>query len=196
MVKATEYFLLIGLFLVGMGNPAAAQGTSSTSASDSKQYWWATGGVGTGWAGVAQMATVGIPITKRAFIGGRFITSTSSLTGPRFSMWNAGPLAGLVRQGRYGQVSLLSGIVMGVERHGYERPIRPPDCPASCQDTEFEIETENTSTVRTGIPVNAQFFLTPIRYVGMGLETGLTLMYPGSEPHFDLSLHFIVRMPR
>lgn len=83
---------------------------------------------------------------------------------------------------------------MGVVRRREEKVVERSGCYIFCSNVEYE--TTTTPVPKTGIPLNAQFFFTPIRFAGIGFETGFTVMLPEAKPAFDLSVQLIVRVPR
>jgi len=158
--KVAQRVLLASVFLLGVGRTVAAQSKSDTTDSVSKRYWWTTGGGGIGGIEVATTVTGGFPITDHVFVGGRFTYTMEAklfpVVSPPEKMWSAGPLTGvLLKQGRYGQLSLASGITMGVERRR-KQPKSPKEQPNPCGwfcTTKTRYETERV--IRFGIPVNA-----------------------------------------
>lgn len=199
--KLAQSILLAVVLLPGPATPVAAQSDADTTSSDFERYWWVTGGIGVGGFGTGYAVTGGVPLTDHVFFGGRF-TSFKEVRGlfpsvsPREKIWNVGPLVGiLLTQGRYGQLSLASGLVMGAKRRRTQ-PKPPEEQPDPCGwfcTTETRYDTEKV--FRAGIPLNTQFFFTPIRFVGIGLETGFTVMLPKANPALDLSVQVTVRLP-
>lgn len=162
---------------MGMGvRPASAQRPTPASDDTTQRYGWVNGGIGTGRMGLASSVTGGVPIGHRVFVGGRY-AQTKELnllgTGPAAVIWDAGPLVGLVEQGRWGHLSLGSGVaVVGG---------RSPDEPGTKSST-------------LGIPLDVQAFFTPIRYVGIGVH-GYANVNPGDNL-LGWSVQLQVRIPQ
>ncbi|MFB6230042.1 MAG: hypothetical protein ABEL04_02705 [Salinibacter sp.] len=173
----TCLFLLAGLLAVSAGVlPASAQQSASGSDEATHRYGWLNGGVGIGRTGLASSVTGGAPVGDRVFVGGRY-TQTKELnilsTGPVAAIWDAGPLVGLFEQGRWGHLSVASGAtVVGGQR---------PDDPG-------------TRSITLGVPLDAQVFFTPLRYVGVGVH-GYANVNPGDNM-LGWSLELQVRLPQ
>lgn len=148
--------------------------------------------------GTGAVSTVSIPVAEHVFAGGR-ITYAKEFdlllsVSPPETTWGMGPLVGvLLKQGRYGQLSLASG---GLAIGGRRRTQPKTSDVQSSSDCWFCATTyETEQIVSLGLPLNAQFFFVPLPYFGVGIEGGFTVIYPeGATPLFDLSLHMIVRI--
>lgn len=184
--RSTQYRLLVclllltGLLLAGAGVfPASAQPSTRTVDDTIQRYGWVNGGIGTGRTGIARSVAGGVPVGDRLFVGGRYVgtkefdISLAPTSSPSASNWDAGPLVGLVGQGRWGHLSLASGVaVVGGQR---------PD------------ESESKS-LTLGIPLNLQAFFTPIRYVGIGAQGYANVN--ADDNLLGVSLQVQVRIPQ
>lgn len=155
------------------GRPAKAQGTAPD---ESQKYGWVSGGVGLGRLGLAGSVAGGAPIGYGVFVGGR-CTRTEELdilgTSPVGTFWEAGPLVGLVEQGRWGQVSLATGVAVVGGSNPDEAGTRP-------------------STL--GLPLDVQIFFAPIRHLGIGVH-GYTNVNTGDNmPGWSVQLQ--IRLPQ
>lgn len=152
----TCLFLLTGLFGTGAGVlPASAQQSAPIDEDTTHRYGWVNGGLGTGRTGLGLSLAGGVPVGHRLFVGGRHVRTTEieislgPTSSPSAKTWDAGPLVGLVEQGRWGHLSLASGVtVVGGRR---------PDDPEPKSST-------------LGVPLDVQAFFTPIRSVGIGVH--------------------------
>jgi hypothetical protein len=92
---------------------------------------------------------------------------------PSETTWDIGPIVGFVEQGRYGHLSLGSGITMVGGRRFDESGSKP---------------------LTFGVPLDVQAFFTPFRYVGLGVH-GYANVNP-DDNMLGWSLELQVRFPR
>lgn len=145
--------LVAGLLATGAGVlPASAQRSAPARDDTTHRYTWINVGPGAGRTGIGPSVAGGVPIADRFYAGGRYV-GRGELdifgSGPSATTWDAGPLFGLVEQGRWGHLSLASGVTVV----GGRRPDKP-----------------GTKSSTLGIPLDVQAFFTPIPYVGIGVH--------------------------
>lgn len=171
-------FLLTGLLATGAGvRPASAQQSAPIDDDTTQRYGWVNGGVGSGRTGLGLSIAGGVPVGDGLFVGGRHVRTTEFdllASGPSATTWDAGPLAGFViAEGRYGQMSLGGGIALV----GGRRPDEP-----------------GVKSSTLGIPLDAQAFFAPSRYVGVGIH-GYANVNP-DDNLLGVSVQLQARIPR
>lgn len=157
------------------GSTASAQQSAPSSADTSRRYVWLNAGVGGGRTGVGPSVSAGAPVTDRFYGGIRYIHTTELEilgSGPSGVTWAATGIVGLFKQGRWGHLSLASGIAVVGGRRPHDRDAKP-------------------STL--GFPVDAQAYFTPLRYVGFGVH-GYANVNPGDNL-LGCSVELQVRIP-
>ncbi len=169
--------------------------------SEVSSYMWMAGGVGGSGIGVGASAVVGVPVTDYIAIGGRGAVSEFvlwELFGTRPDvyidrMWDAGPLVGLRLQGRYGQLSLASGVV-GVRgrRKTLESVRYTGGLGGFCIFCEERIY-KTTRFWTVGLPIDAQVFLITSPHFGLGFHGYMTVT--PRENMWGVSLQLVARGP-
>ena len=168
--------LFAGLLVLDVGvRSAASQSSDLRSEEASPRHGWVSGGIGTGTNGLGASITGGAPIGEHVFVGGRYTHSEELYllrTDPP-SIWDAGPLVGLVDEGRWGHISVATGLTVVGGRLPDNRGVR-------------------ASTL--AVPFDLQVFFTPIRSVGIGVH-GYTNVNTGDNVA-GWSLQLQIRMPQ
>lgn len=157
--RPTRYRLLICLLLLtallaaGAGVfPVPAQNRTGEADDGPPRYIWINGGVGGGQNGMGTSVAAGVPVTSHHFLGLRHVyTEELRLFGddPPNSTRDVGFLGGFVEQGRYGHISLGSGLSIVTGRRSAERSSA---FPTLC------------------VPIDLQAVFSPVRYLGIGVH--------------------------
>ena len=180
------------LVLFACVRPALAQQPADSETAPSPRYGWASGGVGGGRTGLGPSVAVGLPVGKHIFLGGRYVHTEELVffSSPTPATWDVGPLLGVMAQGRYGQVSLASGVVAvgGRRQDGQKSGAADPGCILFCS-TEYGMRPVRA----IGVPVDIQAVFTPVRYLGIGLHGYATVS--SGENLLGASLQLQVRFP-